>query len=61
MSPQFKNVFDVAHSMQYTDDLNGLGLRVVNDEIGVDSKEFQWPFGKILPHMPGAWLGPESD
>jgi hypothetical protein len=45
------NLLGIAHSVQHADDLNRLGLRIVNDEVGVDGPEFHGTAGEVLANM----------
>src|ERR1019366_6205297 len=40
VAPSIENFLDVAHSVQHANDLNGLSLGIVDDEVGVDWPEF---------------------
>src|ERR1035437_1484686 len=52
-APSIENFLDVPHSVQHANDLNRLGLGIVDDEVGVDGPEFHRPAREVLANMAG--------
>jgi hypothetical protein len=42
--------------VQHTNDLNRLGLGIVDDEVGVDGPEFHRPTREVLANMANPWF-----
>src|ERR1035438_10433201 len=59
-APSIENFLDVPHSVQHANDLNRLGLGIVDDEVGVDGPEFHRPAREVLANMSGPWFGAEK-
>jgi len=55
-----QNLFKVAHSVQHANDLNGFGLWVVDDEVGVDGPKFDWPVREVLAGVADPWIAAEK-
>src|SRR5471030_2222993 len=49
--PSLQNSLEVAHPVQHTHDLNGFGLRIVDDEVGVDGPDFHRTACEILANV----------
>lgn len=55
-----QNFFDVSHPVQDANDLNRVGVRVVDDEVGVDGPEFHWLVREVLAGVADSSIAAEK-
>jgi hypothetical protein len=55
-----QNLLDVAHPVQHSDDLNRLGVGVIDNQVRVEGPEFDWPARQVLADVTNARLAAEK-